>query len=263
MCAICMTSHNSNSIRLHSLEQEYNKLLEEHEQLHATYMQQLVAQKTNGNVEYSTHTKSTYWGTTPISEAKDIDDVNDCKSKCVANAKCTGATFDSEHKQCWLRGGYGELTSGTQSNSAIVSNIVETAKQLKESNRKIKTIRNEMQAIRLRVYDKYDTLSKHVEHRSKKVDRYDEIVKRERDELNRLEAKYGTLEEMDNDAMLYADQQYWWLSLWFIVACVFVIGLIVQFGSLSIYANTLNAAIYMIISLVIITLVIVVIMKFK
>jgi hypothetical protein len=85
----------------------------------------------------------TFWGKSAVSNDAS-DSASDCKTTCANNKKCTGATFNSDKKLCWIRTGDGEIVEGLSEDYAIVSTLKQQAFVLKKLNEKLTSLNAEI-----------------------------------------------------------------------------------------------------------------------
>ena len=232
------------NIKLKALEDEYDNLLKEHEQLFKTHIQNLIHQKTSKNKEFDIFPENSYWGTHSINKFENIKDDSECEIKCASDDKCTGATFNSKNNTCWTRSGISNKVSGSKEDVAIISKVVDTDRQLNELNKKIRNVENEIRMLRNKSIRERIMITNRIDQSNDKINNYDKLIEKEKTELMEAEQKFGTLEQSNKDNILYANKQYLVLSLWFILSAILIIIVIVQFTKIPIYGNTLNTAIY-------------------
>ena len=72
--------------------------------------------------KYVTISGKTYWGTGSIQQ-KTGSSISECTALCSNDAKCKGATFDAKDNTCWTRSGSSSLTTGTATQTAIISEV--------------------------------------------------------------------------------------------------------------------------------------------
>ena len=163
-------SSNSNVLDLESLTTEYSNLLISYKQAVTDYVNYLKQENNqidasnntnNNNTNNSTNNAtnntnqtnlvaingSTYWGSSSVGQNNSTT-VEQCQVSCANTTGCTGATFNNSNPSsgttCWLRGGDGNLSTGTTNDTAIVqtgkqllSMIQNINSQLKSTNKKI------------------------------------------------------------------------------------------------------------------------------
>jgi hypothetical protein len=86
--------------------------------------------------KYVTISGKTYWGTGSIQQ-KTGSSISECTALCSNDAKCKGATFDAKDNTCWTRSGSSSLTTGTATQTAIISDVTNAALNLQNLNTKL------------------------------------------------------------------------------------------------------------------------------
>jgi len=93
--------------------------------------------------KYVTISGKTYWGTGSIQQKTDSS-ISECTALCSNDAKCKGATFDAKDNTCWTRSGSSSLTSGTSTQTAIISEVTNTALNLQNLNAQLLLLNNQI-----------------------------------------------------------------------------------------------------------------------
>lgn len=74
----------------------------------------------------------------------DSESKTDCLNSCANTKGCSGATYNSGKKLCWVKSGNGEITEGTSDDYAIVTVLKQQAFVLQQLNAKLIDINNQM-----------------------------------------------------------------------------------------------------------------------
>ena len=132
------TTNQSNSLKLESLIQEYNLLLNEYQQIYQSYLNSLNSQVNDGSnnnhsSQWTSVNNTAFWGTGGLSEGP-TSDISGCQNMCVASSSCTGATFDPSNNYCWTRSGQGSIVVSSTNEVAIVPKSIEYMMALKILN---------------------------------------------------------------------------------------------------------------------------------
>jgi hypothetical protein len=107
--------------------------------------------------KYVTLSGKTYWGTDAIQQ-KSGSSISDCTALCSNDAKCKGATFDSKDNTCWSRTGNSSLTSGTATQTAIISEVTNAALNLQNLNDKLLSLNSQIRNFKIENFDNIDSL---------------------------------------------------------------------------------------------------------
>jgi hypothetical protein len=131
-------------IKLRALEKEFEITTLEYEESYQTYINSL--SNASNSKELIVINGITYWGENALT-GQPTANIETCKNMCIANSSCSGATFNSDKKYCWLRSGESNLSSGISSDSAIISEKMQVIEVLQHLNAKLITINDEITAI--------------------------------------------------------------------------------------------------------------------
>jgi hypothetical protein len=216
-------SQQSGILTLENLQLEYDNTMILYIQAQENYNSAL------NNIDkkkYVSISGKTYWGTSAIQQ-KTGSSISECTALCSNDAKCKGATFDSKDNTCWTRSGSSSLTTGTATQSAIISEVTNAALNLQNLNTKLLLYIDQMKNYK---FENGNTTS------PEQTD-VDTDVK---DENNNLKAQYNILLQdrkkikeildefsrikMDNENMqIYNTQNRTYYMMWAYLAFIFII----------------------------------------
>ena len=125
-------SINSSIIKLHTLEKEFEVTTTQYEESYQTYIK-VLSDEANNTKKLIVIDSTTFWGEHGLTE-KSTGTIDECTNMCVADSNCSGATFNSDKKYCWLRSGENKLMPGTNADAAIVSEKMQLIENLKFLN---------------------------------------------------------------------------------------------------------------------------------
>ena len=147
-----------------------------------------------------------FWGTTALSQGAAAT-AQDCQAMCSSNTSCTGATFDSSKQTCYVRGGAGDILSGTEYDYAIMTELQNTTILLKTYNEKLLDLNNQILIIMKKskpYYDK-DLLAKNTLDEDLQQKYYDELTK-EREKIHRRLQNYDSVNRETLDTGIQVKQ---------------------------------------------------------
>lgn len=130
----------SKSLKLSSLEIEYNNTLSQYTQVYKNYNEILNSSKT---AKYDRVKGSVLWGSTKLSE-KQVTSMEDCEALCSSNKSCSGATYNSNNKYCWTQGGESILSPGGSGDYALYPVLKKYHDQLQTINMKLVDINTQI-----------------------------------------------------------------------------------------------------------------------
>ena len=216
-------SKQSGILTLENLQKEYNNTMILYKQAQENYNSAL------NNIDkkkYMTLSGKTYWGTGAIQQ-KSGSSISDCTALCSNDVKCKGATFDSKDNTCWTRTGNSSLTSGADTQSAIISEVTNAALNLQNLNDKLLSLNNQIRNFKIEGFDNIHSQQDDVnvviiDNNSDLKDQYN-ILSNERKNIQKI-LQEQTKIKLDNKNMeLYNAQNRTYYTLWAYLAFVFII----------------------------------------
>jgi preprotein translocase subunit SecG len=95
---------------LAKLQAQYDVVLAQYKQVTMDYV------NAKNNTNFDSLPGTSFWGKSELETLPSINTSDDCIVACQGNPACTGATYDSDKKMCWLRQGEGliAVAPGTQ-----------------------------------------------------------------------------------------------------------------------------------------------------
>lgn len=228
---------DSNVLDLESLTTEYSNLLISYKQAVTDYVNYLKQESNQIDPSNSTPTTqktfvtisgSTYWGSSSVGENNSTT-VQQCQASCANTPGCTGATFNNSNSSsgttCWLRGGDGNLSTGTANDTAIV----QTGKQLLSM---IENINTELKSTNKKIQDKIALMKpEYNEQLINSKEKTEELITQfnmlseDRDNLKKLLAEYETLDQQEESGNMRINQNYY--SFLLLIGVVIIIIIII------------------------------------
>lgn len=138
-------TQNSDILTLENLLKEYSNTMILYKQAQENYNSAL------NNIDkkkYVTISGKAYWGTGGIQQ-KTGSSISNCTALCSNDVACKGATFDSKDNTCWTRSGNSSLINGTDTQSAIISELTNAALNLQSLNDKLLLMINQMNDLKI------------------------------------------------------------------------------------------------------------------
>jgi NADH:ubiquinone oxidoreductase subunit 3 (subunit A) len=220
------------TLNLENLTATYRNLLIKYKQAVLDYTNEL---KINEPVLIEVKGQS-FWGTTGISEGASNSE-QECSASCSSTSGCTGATFNSEKKYCWLRSGDGSAIPGDENEYAIVLKRDQLFKVVNSVNVELNSVNIQIQ----QTINEASTLYKEqndirdVQNYSL-IDQYN-VLTTERENIDKMINVYQTLEASETEMNMYTTQNYYLFFILFMIVFICAIFL----ASFSIDKNTSNA----------------------
>jgi hypothetical protein len=222
----------STILTLESLEKEYENTMVLYQQAQTNYNSALngvVSRTTGSNVvtsngkRYVLVPSKVFWGTGAIQQ-KTVSSIDGCVALCSEDSKCTGATFDSSAKSCWTRSGNAGLVSGSSTQTAIVSELVNAANTLDTLNIKLIDLLKKMNNINKTTTVKLqstsdNTISTNNIYLGKRFER----LMADRENINNILKEYGEINVKNNDQNMYLYQNQTSYMLWSLLCFILII----------------------------------------
>jgi len=222
----------STILTLESLEKEYENTMVLYQQAQTIYNSALngvVSRTTNSDVvtsngkRYVLVPSKVFWGTGAIQQ-KSVSTIAECTALCSADSKCTGATFDSSAKSCWTRSGNAGLVSGSSTQTAIVSELVNAANTLDTLNVKLLELLKKMNNINKTTTANLQTKTdNNISTNNIYLGKRFESLMADRENINNILKEYGEINVKNNDQYMYLYQNQSSYMLWSLLCFIFII----------------------------------------
>lgn len=131
---------------LEVLKKQYDTVLIQYNQAQTDYINYLkshLAEDEKNTKNYKEIKGKTFWGTSAISE-QSSNSIEECKSLCSSDNKCTGATYNPDKSYCWIRTGDGTISDGMENDYAIIPEEISHIKIINGLSNKLTTINDKM-----------------------------------------------------------------------------------------------------------------------
>jgi hypothetical protein len=222
----------STILTLESLEKEYENTMVLYQQAQTNYNSALngvVSRTTSSNVvtsngkRYVLVPSKVFWGTGAIQQ-KSVSTIAECTALCSADTKCTGATFDSSAKSCWTRSGNAGLVSGSSTQTAIVSELVNAANTLDTLNVKLVELLKKMNDINKTTTANLQTKTdNNISTNNIYLGKRFERLMADRENINNILKEYGEINIKNQDQTTYLYQNQTSYILWSLLCFIFII----------------------------------------
>ena len=222
----------STILTLESLEKEYENTMTLYQQAQTNYNSALngVVSKTTGSNVVTSNGKryvlvpsKVFWGTGAIKQ-KSVSTINGCVALCSADSKCSGATFDSSAKSCWTRSGNAGLVSGSSTQIAIVSELINAANTLDALNVKLVNLLKKMNDInKTTTVNLQTTTNNNISTNNILLGTRYQSLMADRENINNILKEYGEINVKNQDQNMYLYQNQTSYMLWSLLCFIFII----------------------------------------
>jgi hypothetical protein len=205
-------------LKIETLEKEYSILLNQYEEAYKNYMSSL-----SKNNEFISIKGKTWWGKNPLSQSI-VSNIQECITTCAKNSQCSGATFNQTNNYCWTRTGETTLTSGSEDEFALITNMKSQLLILDYLNQKLIEINKQI----LMEFNNIDLSSiDNKEQQQQLNNNYMKLVK-EQETLNNMLANYNDINTSVLTKQLIVEQSSASLRLWLFITIIIVLFTINQ-----------------------------------
>ena len=214
---------------LESLSAQYRNYLIEYQQAVANYVNFL--QQNINDQPMSTIKGSSYWGTTSVGQNVSPT-LQQCTASCATTAGCTGATFNLPNNgqvNCFLRGGSGNLTPGTDNNFAIIPTAQKLLLIVQNINQQLTNVNSQIQQKTNAGQPLYDEQSE--QRGLQTIELIGQFIQlnQEREKINQMLDEYQTLDQAQTQGDIMINQNYYSFLLLLGLAIVILI-ILYKFG---------------------------------
>lgn len=141
-------SDKNDALKIKLLEANYETILRQYEEAYQNYVQFIknVDSDASGNTkEYAQLKGRSFWGTAGLDQTT-ANSISECEDMCIQDDKCTGATFNPDKHYCWTRSGDAQVSTGLDSDVALIPKDRELLTQLKFYNFQLIQINHQLSA---------------------------------------------------------------------------------------------------------------------
>ena len=213
----------SGILTLENLQKEYDNTIILYKQAQENYNSAL------NNIDkkkYVTLSGKTYWGTGAIQQNTGSS-ISDCTGLCSNDAACKGATFDSKDNTCWTRTGNSSLTTGTETQSAIISEVTNAALNLRNLNDKLLLLNNQITNYKFEnftnMYSVQEEINGDIIYDNTILKSEYDILIIEREKIDKILEKNYKINIDNKNMELYNTQNRIYYTLWVFLAFIFII----------------------------------------
>ena len=220
---------NSIVLDLESLSAQYRNYLIEYQQAVANYVNFLKQPPSNSSM--STANGSSYWGTSSVGENVS-QTLQQCEASCANTAGCTGATFNPPNNgqvNCFLRGGSGNLSPGTNNDYAIVPTATMLLFIVQNLNQQLTDVNSQIQQKTTAGQPLFNEQSEQRGAQTFELIGQFIQLNEEREKINQMLDEYQTLDQQQTQGDVMINQNYYSFLLLLGLAIVILI-ILYKFG---------------------------------
>lgn len=207
-------------IRTQALQQEYEVILQQYKEASENYVNSLKNSSSNTNAQvYSALPGRTWWGTSGVAEGN-VSTQEECENMCINSDNCTGATFNPVRRYCWARTGDVGVSTGKDSDYALITQQKANLVVMNELNDRLlginDKITNELRNSSPEVQEQYETQNLKQQQLN---DSYQRLLEQKMETERQLQ-EYYSIEEDNSNQSLYVNEQHVSLKFWVLITCI-------------------------------------------
>lgn len=203
-------------IKIESLQKEYEVTLQQYQESGQNYIQTMEVNNPNTN-SFTALAGRTWWGTKGLTEGP-ANTQEECETMCANSEQCSGATFNPVKKYCWTRSGESDITTGQDSDYALITKQKEALSIMKYLNDKLLSLNDEItyefKNINPEVKEQYEDKQQKQQQLNAS---YSQLLEQKR-ELETQMREYNSLSEKESNQSTYVVQQNMSYNFWVLIA---------------------------------------------
>jgi hypothetical protein len=207
------------ALEIKSLESEYETVLRQYEEAYNTYLT-YIESESELDASFAQLKGRAFWGTAGVADDA-ADTAEACQDMCAAADACTGATFNTNKRYCWMRSGESAIVAGRDADVALIPKSRELLLQLTFYNK-------QLMAINQKLAEYYSTLppfpaDDSTADKHAMLLKYNAQLQSEQDMLLTEEQKLDTIHASRNTQDIVATQGYTQFRFWMLIACILLL----------------------------------------
>jgi hypothetical protein len=209
-------------MNLQSLTDNFNNILTEYQNTYQEYIKYLNTKSSDLN----SLSNSLYMGSSILSN-QTVTSVDDCKTNCMSNTSCSGATYNLDTNMCILSSGTGNIIK-TPNSTALVSGSVYYNYKLQELNEKLIQLNHQMLTIAQSEMTQYSQNSQEAVNKEQQLKSNYETLLQERSHIGEMVKEFQTVNSAYDNGSIVLTSNYYSYIVWILVT-VLLIFLFIKF----------------------------------
>lgn len=205
-------------LNLEALKIEYNTVLLQYNQVQTDYMQFLKSQSLDPTKPMADIKGQAYWGSQPLG-AETVSTIDECKTMCSNDSKCTGATYNPDKKYCWTRSGDGKPIPALDNDYAIIPESVKYLNTLQALNQRLTDINTNIQSAIEQGKPVYDEQLNESDKQIIILKNQFQMLNNERNNIDEKMKTFNDLNETQKQTGITTNQHYYY----YIFICSFTV----------------------------------------
>lgn len=224
-------------IKVETLQKEYEVTLQQYQEAGQNYITSLQTTDPSNNVDFTSLKGRTWWGTSSLNKDT-ATSTDECTNMCLNLENCSGATYNESQNYCWMRSGNSSITTGRDTDYAIIPKQKAELEAMKSLNQKllelIEEIQQEIQIINPKIEEQRDEINK----KKKSLQNSHKQLLEQKIEMERQLNEYYSINQEEENKTLVVNQQNISVKMWSLITCLgllvavfYILGIITPFIS--------------------------------
>jgi hypothetical protein len=209
-------------MNLQSLTDNFNNILTEYQNTYQEYVKYLNTKSSDLN----SLSNSLYMGSSILSN-QTVTSIDDCKTNCMSNTSCSGATYNLDTNMCILSSGTGNIIK-TPNSTSLVSGSVYYNYKLQELNEKLIQLNHQMLTIAQSEMTQYSQNSQEAVNKEQQLKSNYETLLQERSHIGEMVKEFQTVNSAYDNGSIVLTSNYYSYIVWILVT-VLLIFLFIKF----------------------------------
>ena len=238
-------------IKVETLQKEYEVTLQQYQEAVNNYINTLQTNTSNtdNEVKYTVLKGRSWWGLKGVSEGT-VDTQEECETMCSNADKCSGATFNPVKRYCWTRTGEGEISTGSDTDYALIPKQKDSLRIMKVLNDRLLKINSEISKELTNVNPNIKEQLQENNIKKEQLNKsYTALLEQKMEMEKQLQAFYS-IEEENTNSNLYVNQENISMRVWILITCLIILfTLRKMYGTVNMPISTMIWAIIILIIL--------------
>jgi hypothetical protein len=207
---------------MNSQSNNFNDILTEYQNTYKEYVDYL-----NTNSSDLKSLLNSSYNSSSVLNNQTVTSANDCKTNCMSNSLCSGATYNLDSNMCTLYSGIGNIINSTNSTSLVPGSVYYNYK-LQELNEKLIQLNQKMLTIAESAMSQYNENSQKTLNKKQQLQTNYQTLLQERDHIGKILKEFQTVNSAYNNGSIILTSNYYKYILWILII-ILLIFLLIKF----------------------------------
>jgi hypothetical protein len=213
-----------------SLSDQYNSTLNQYKEVYKKYIHSLYSSEKNQSNHLDTVSDSSFWGSSELSTSQ-VSSVHDCMKSCSDNSSCSGATYNNNNQNCYLRkgNGNGNIIHSKSGETAIVPSSLRYSYELKGLNQQLLDTNQQMTDSLNHSYKKYKKNTHHHEKKQHLLNNNNDILQNDKQTIEEMIREQELLNAAGQNSEIVVTEEYSKYIVYLLVV-ILLFALLIKFS---------------------------------